>query len=220
LTKQVDIAEKARRSEAGAIECDESLFERLRALRRQLADERGVPAYIIFSDVSLREMARNYPTNMGEFRRIGGVGEQKLKDFAEPFLSEIRAYLTTNERRTFTENGGPLRPPRRARLNDSQLETLRRFQRGEAVDEIARARGFVRSTIYSHLLAAIEGGKLPQARERFFTPAQEKEIAAAFRQIANGTLVDVSALLGGKYDIGLLRIFRALAMHAHSRHRG
>jgi ATP-dependent DNA helicase RecQ len=208
LTKQVDLAEKAARSRIGAIECDESLFERLRALRRQLADERGVPAYIIFSDVSLREMARNYPTNIGEFRRIAGVGEQKLKDFAEPFLSEIRAYLTTNERRTFTENGGPLRPQRRARLNDSQLETLRRFQRGETVDDIARARGFVRSTIYSHLLAAIECGKLPQARERFFTPSQEKEIAAAFRQAGNGTLVDVSALLGAKYDIGLLRIFR------------
>jgi ATP-dependent DNA helicase RecQ len=208
LTKQVDVAEKAARSRIGAIECDESLFERLRALRRQVADERGVPAYIIFSDVSLREMARNYPTNIGEFRRIAGVGEQKLKDFAEPFLSEIRAYLTTNERRTFTENGGSSRPQRRPRLNDSQLETLRRFQRGENVDEIARARGFVCSTIYSHLLAAIECGKLPQARERFFTPAREKEIAAAFRQAGNGTLVDVSALLGGKYDIALLRIFR------------
>src|SRR5213594_1661609 len=208
LTKQVDMAEKAARSRIGAIECDESLFERLRALRRQLADERGVPAYIIVSDVSLREMARNYPTNMGEFRRIAGVGEQKLKDFAEPFLSEIRAYLTTNERRTFTNNADSLRPRRRPRLNDSQLETLRRFQRGENVDEIARARGFVRSTIYSHLLAAIECGKLPQAREQFFTPGQEKEIAAAFRQVGNGTLVDVSALLANKYDIGLLRIFR------------
>src|SRR5213595_1594903 len=103
LTKQVDIAEKAARSEAGAIQCDESLFERLRAVRRQLADERGVPAYIIFSDVSLREMARNYPTNAGEFRRIAGVGEQKFKDFAEPFLSEIKDYLAANSRRTFKE---------------------------------------------------------------------------------------------------------------------
>jgi ATP-dependent DNA helicase RecQ len=216
LTKQVDLAEKAARSRIGAIECDESLFERLRALRRQLADERGVPAYIIFSDVSLREMARSYPTNMGEFRRIAGVGEQKLKDFAEPFLSEIRGYLTTNERRTFTDNDGPLGPRRRASLNDSQLETLRRFERGKTVDEIARERGFVRSTIYDHLLAAIESGKLPEARKQFFTPAQEKEIAAAFRQVSNGTLVDVNALLGGKYDIGLLRMFRAVATQSHA----
>ena len=86
-----------------AIECDELLFERLRVLRRKLADERGVPAYVIFSDVSLREMAKNYPTNTGEFRRIAGVGEQKQKDFAEQFLSEIRGYLRTNERQTFAD---------------------------------------------------------------------------------------------------------------------
>ncbi len=96
LTKQIEIAEKAARRKPGAIECDEVLFERLRTLRRQLADERGVPAYIIFSDVSLREMARSYPTNANEFRRVPGVGEQKLKDFAELFLSEIRSYLATN----------------------------------------------------------------------------------------------------------------------------
>ena len=89
----------------GAIECDEVLFERLRHLRRKLADERGVPAYIIFSDVSLREMARKYPTNSTEFRRIPGVGEQKLKDFGEPFLSEINSHLSANSPRTFSEDG-------------------------------------------------------------------------------------------------------------------
>src|ERR1700730_8161185 len=210
LTKHIDVAKKAARSEAGAIECDEALFERLRGLRRKLADERGVPAYIIFSDVSLREMARNYPTNAVEFRRIAGVGEQKLKDFAEPFLSEITDYLATNSRRTFSESIKLRFPPRQPRLNDSQTETLQRFQRGETVDEIARARGFVHSTIYDHLLAAIEGGKLPQPLERFFTSAQEKEIEAAFRQVPDGRLVDVSALLGGKYDSGVLRISRAI----------
>ena len=98
LTKQIEIAEKAARRKPGAIECDEVLFERLRTLRRQLADERGVPAYIIFSDVSLREMARNYPTNSTEFRHIPGVGEQKLKDFGEAFLSEIRSHSAENQR--------------------------------------------------------------------------------------------------------------------------
>ncbi|MFL6597370.1 MAG: DNA helicase RecQ [Chthoniobacterales bacterium] len=93
LTKQIEIAEKSARIKPGTIECDEVLFERLRALRRQLADDRGVPAYIIFSDVSLREMARQYPTNSTEFRRIPGVGEQKLKSFGEAFLSEIKSHF-------------------------------------------------------------------------------------------------------------------------------
>ncbi|HEY6112274.1 MAG TPA: DNA helicase RecQ [Chthoniobacterales bacterium] len=84
-----------RKRRAGEIECDEALFERLRVLRRKLADERDVPAYIIFSDATLREMARACPTTPAEFRRIPGVGEQKLKDFAEPFLAEIKAYRAT-----------------------------------------------------------------------------------------------------------------------------
>jgi ATP-dependent DNA helicase RecQ len=212
LTKQIEVVSQSRDQKArvGAIECDEVLFERLRGLRRKLADERNVPAYVIFSDVSLREMARNYPTTATEFRRIPGVGEQKLKDFAEAFLSEIKNYLAANSRRAFSSALDPLRPPRRSRLNDSQTETLRQFQKGESVDQIARARGFVASTIYGHLLAAIERGKIVE-RDRFFTLEQEKKIAAAFRQISDGKLVDVSALLDNKYDIGLLRIFRAFA---------
>ena len=122
LTKQIEIAEKAARRRPGAIECDEVLFVRLRALRRQLADERGVPAYIIFSDVSLREMARKYPTNSTEFRHIPGVGEQKLKDFGEAFLSEIRSHLAANPRRTFSEDGDVpgLKRPARLIKNDRQ----------------------------------------------------------------------------------------------------
>jgi len=101
LTKQIEVVAQDQKARAGAIECDEVLFERLRGLRRRLADERNVPAYVIFSDVSLREMAKNYPATATEFRRVPGVGEQKLKDFANAFLGEIKNYLAANPRRTF-----------------------------------------------------------------------------------------------------------------------
>jgi ATP-dependent DNA helicase RecQ len=207
LTKHVDLVVSSTHTRAGAIECDEELFEHLRATRRKLADERDVPAYVIFSDVSLREMARIYPATTGEFERISGVGKQKLKDFADPFLAEIKDYLANNPRRTFTDVVDLSQ--RRSRLNDSQRETLRRFESGESIDEISLARGFVRSTIYGHLFAAIESGEsLPP--DRFFTADQRDEIAAAFRKVPAGKLTDVDALLDGKYDIGALRIFRAL----------
>jgi ATP-dependent DNA helicase RecQ len=214
LTKQADPGMPGAKTRAGAIECDELLFEQLRAVRRKLADERDVPAYVIFSDVSLREMARAYPMTAAEFRRIPGVGEQKLKDFLEPFKGEIENYLSLNPRKTFADDVDF--PARDDRINDSQAETLRHFQRGESVDQIARARGLVPSTIYRHLLAAIECGKVLE-RDRFFTPEQEREIAAAFRQITDGKLVDVSALLRGQYDMDLLRIFRAFAGRAPAR---
>jgi ATP-dependent DNA helicase RecQ len=210
LTKPIEVVAHDQKARAGAIECDEVLFERLRGLRRGLADERNVPAYVIFSDVSLREMAKNYPTTASEFRGIPGVGEQKLKDFADAFLGEVKNYLAANPRRTFSSGLERRRPPRRTRLNDSQRETLRRFQSGESVDDISRARGFVRSTVYDHLEAAIKLGESLKP-ERFFTAAQREEIAAAFRNVPDGKLADVSSLLDGKYDYGELRIFRALA---------
>ena len=210
LTKQIEVVARDQKARAGAIECDEVLFERLRGLRRRLADERNVPAYVIFSDVSLREMAKHYPTTATEFRRIAGVGEQKQKDFAEAFLSEIKNYLAANPRRTFSADLTALRPPVRLRLNDSQRETLRRFRGGESVDDISGARGFVRSTVYDHLEAAIKSGESLKS-DRFFTAAQREEIASAFRKVSDGKLADVRSLLDGKYDYGELRIFRALA---------
>ncbi|MEY2487889.1 MAG: ATP-dependent helicase RecQ [Verrucomicrobiota bacterium] len=94
LTKPVVIeAKKRSRSAAGEIECDEELFERLRTLRRELADERDVPAYVIFSDASLREMARLCPTSDSEFERVPGVGKQKLKDFGATFTATIAEYV-------------------------------------------------------------------------------------------------------------------------------
>jgi ATP-dependent DNA helicase RecQ len=94
LTKPIEApAKKVRFPRAGEIECDEDLFERLRALRRKIADERDVPAYIIFSDATLREMARACPQSKSEFAQIAGVGQQKLKEFAEPFLAEISDHL-------------------------------------------------------------------------------------------------------------------------------
>jgi len=102
LTKPVAIAEKKARTRKGEIACDEVLFDRLRTLRRKLADERDVPAYIIFTDATLREMARAYPTTPAQFGKIPGVGAQKLKDFGESFVEEVTIHLAHYPRQTFT----------------------------------------------------------------------------------------------------------------------
>jgi len=107
LTKPVEKQAARPRIRPGAIVCDETLFAELRIVRRQLADERNVPAYVIFSDVSLREMARKYPETRAEFRSIPGVGEQKLRTFAEPFLTAIAQYLRTHGRQVDLENAAP-----------------------------------------------------------------------------------------------------------------
>ena len=66
------------------------LFERLRALRRQLADKEGVPAYVVFSDTTLREMARQVPRSVLELRGVSGVGPAKVARYGEVFLDVLR----------------------------------------------------------------------------------------------------------------------------------
>jgi ATP-dependent DNA helicase RecQ len=68
------------------------LFEALRALRRTMAEERGIPPYLIFSDASLREMARERPTTKEAFLQIKGVGLRKLQELGPCFLACIREY--------------------------------------------------------------------------------------------------------------------------------
>lgn len=101
LTKPVAIAEKKARSRRGEIACDERLFEQLRRLRKEIADSRNVPAYVIFGDVTLREMAREYPTTENAFSNLTGVGSKKLDEFGAPFMDAIIKYLRENPRQTF-----------------------------------------------------------------------------------------------------------------------
>jgi superfamily II DNA helicase RecQ len=83
------------RGDAGSAECSvcdsDELFERLRRLRLEIATKEGVPAYAVFRDASLREMASERPVKRKEFLRIYGVGEQKLDRYGETFMKLIRA---------------------------------------------------------------------------------------------------------------------------------
>ena len=70
------------------------LLDVLKALRLQLARDRGVPAYIVFPDRSLMDMVRRCPRTTEEFATVNGVGAAKLKAFAEPFLAAIGEALS------------------------------------------------------------------------------------------------------------------------------
>ena len=70
---------------------DQPLFDKLRALRKKLADQSGVPPYVIFHDATLREMVRRAPASLEEFATIPGVGQAKLARYGQLFTDEIRA---------------------------------------------------------------------------------------------------------------------------------
>ncbi len=72
---------------------DESLYNRLRALRGELARQAHMPAYLIFSNATLQDMARKQPTTMAAFKTVSGVGEAKALKYSAPFLKVIKDYL-------------------------------------------------------------------------------------------------------------------------------
>jgi len=69
-----------------------ALFERLRALRKRLADEHGLPPYVVFHDATLREMAERRPLNLQQFAELPGVGDAKLARYGERFIAAIREH--------------------------------------------------------------------------------------------------------------------------------
>ena len=85
---------KGRGARANADEApyDEGLYEKLKALRRTFADERNVPAFVIFGDATLRSMAREKPTNSDALLAVSGVGPAKLTQFGEAFMRAIREH--------------------------------------------------------------------------------------------------------------------------------
>jgi ATP-dependent DNA helicase RecQ len=83
---------KARAEKESWIGVDRGLFEHLREVRRQIAQERSVPAFVIFSDATLRDMARRRPTTPADFLAVHGVGSRKLEDLGGAFLAAIRSY--------------------------------------------------------------------------------------------------------------------------------
>lgn len=105
LTKPLVVpkAAKVRRRREGEISCDEILFDQLRKLRKSIADDRGVPAYVIVGDATLRQLAREYPESPDAMHDIFGMGEKKRAEFGHSFADAIAVYLRNNARMSFND---------------------------------------------------------------------------------------------------------------------
>jgi len=211
----------AKVSRAGTIACDEPLFAQLRALRKRLADERGVPPYVVFGDISLRHMSRSYPQTERAFLAVPGVGSQKLADYGQRFMEEIKTWLTVHAPQSFAEEAPPPPAPKmksESGVNSSALETLRLFTAGKSVEQIATLRSMSRGTISQHLALAIVNGMLQADPRDFFTAEEEALIqqAAAAAEHGHERLGPLHEALGGRITYDKLHMFRAFAQRSQS----
>ncbi len=197
---------------AGDIPCDEKLFEALRVLRKELADAREVPPYVIFSDISLRHMARSYPQESEQFVAVPGVGLKKLEDFGAAFMGVITEWLSAHPRQTFAPLASAASPVRKMRaesaLTGTALETLHRWREGRDVDDIAKLRDLTTGTIESHIALAVQAGEQIDERS-FYSEGEEGEMRAALADHAELSLKPIFEKLGGHVSYGKLRLFQA-----------
>ncbi|HEU0028413.1 MAG TPA: DNA helicase RecQ [Ktedonobacterales bacterium] len=197
------------------------LFERLRALRRELAEELGVPPYVVFPDSTLRAMALRRPDTRERFGALSGVGAAKLEQFSGPFLRAVTAWLDERGLPAWPEGDAPAlwsgerqeRRERRERDADSRKVptwrvTLELYQSGLGVEEIAAQRGLAPSTIASHLADAIERGEDVDARA--LVPSEHaRRIEEALARLGDGALTPIKEALGEDIGYHEIRFIRA-----------
>jgi ATP-dependent DNA helicase RecQ len=159
LLQTADTGRPARRKSAGERESwegvDQALFERLRILRKSIADERSVPAFVIFSDASLRDMARKRPTSLGGFLLVHGVGRKKCDDLGDAFVAEIRQHCDANGLPADVSKSPasvpPAAAPRAKAPNKTARDAFQLFEMGRSVAEVAEGLGRAESTTYQYL---------------------------------------------------------------------
>ncbi|QSE98368.1 DNA helicase RecQ [Fulvivirga lutea] len=142
-------------------EIHQELIKNLKDVRRQMADSEAVPAFVVFSDVSLRELATFLPQSSEELSRISGFGEIKVQRYGEPILQEIKSYCSKHQ---LSSNVPAAKPkPRKTSattLGDTYLKTFEFFQEGKDINAIAKVRSLAPGTIESHFDMLIRHGKL------------------------------------------------------------
>jgi ATP-dependent DNA helicase RecQ len=201
---------------------DPDLFEKLRSLRKRIADEKNVPAFVIFGDASLREMAFYLPPDRDAFGAISGVGATKLDQLADEFLPVIveysaekglspRAHPTprrgSTRRKSHGTSPGNSSSAKKS-LSASLSETKRLFSENYSVDEIARERGLAVNTIFSHLEKIGQTDPTVDFSSIMPAPDRIETISAALRSHENGLLIPVKEELGDDYSYGEIRLVR------------
>ena len=188
----------------------QALFEQLRALRKQLADERGVPPYVVFHDTTLRQMAARLPAGPAQLLRIQGVGERKAADYGEAFLDYIAQYVreTGALPEALPAAFSPAPRPRGQGLNATTRATLDLFRSGRRVAEIAATRHLAVSTIEGHLAEALGNGEALDM-DRLVPPEKRRTIEAAMAEVGGDFLGPVMERLGEGYSYGELKLVRA-----------
>ncbi|HSU25161.1 MAG TPA: RecQ family ATP-dependent DNA helicase, partial [Pyrinomonadaceae bacterium] len=189
------------------------LFDELKQKRMAIARAENLPPYIVFSDVSLIEMATYLPQNEMEMLRISGIGDLKMEKYGSDFLATIRDYATRNDLTSRIDLKRQIRKPKSRSKRDGNGDdtftiSLKMFKAGKSVADIASARGLALSTIENHLSRFIPTGQV--TLEELVPSYKIESIRKAIIDLNAETAIGpVKELLGEDYSYGEIRAVAA-----------
>lgn len=181
-----------------------ALFNQLKAIRYQLAQEENVAAFQVFSDATLVEMATYLPQTMAELANISGFGNLKLVKYGSLFLDPVIDYCLANNLNSKMEAKAPKRQRTvsiSSRHTDTKLASLQLFEQGNGIDEIAAVRGLKRPTIEEHLAHFVFTGEINISQ--VVTKEKQETITLAIAENKNSLAISpIKQKLGETYSYG------------------
>ncbi|MBU0577436.1 RecQ family ATP-dependent DNA helicase, partial [Patescibacteria group bacterium] len=194
---------------------DQYLFRQLRILRKQLADAKNIPPYIIFSDAVLQKMAYYFPIDEENFMNIEGIGEKKMEEFGNSFLSAIKNHIKNNN---IEPRPIPSRQERRLRRIKKEANTegskyhctKNLLLNKTPLNDIANKQGVKPGTIIRHIEQLTASGHLIDIN--YLRPPEEAytTIKSKLLKSEDGRLKPIFDALNEKYSYEDIRIVRLI----------
>lgn len=203
------------------VEYNSALFALLRQKRKTMADEAGVPPYVIFSDRTLTEMAAYLPQSNANLLNIAGVGQVKLEKYGDVFLEIIKAYCEKHE---LKEKSRPSASPSPAGKDEPLAARTRivgeAFNAGASVQDLMQRHGVAANTILDHLNKYLLAGNPIRSDNDLqaltsTNPDQQQAAFDAFDELGPNFLKPVFDKLNGTLNYDELKILRMLYLISH-----
>jgi ATP-dependent DNA helicase RecQ len=201
VTIKAERKQRAAQVELQGVEAE--LFVALRSLRAEIAHEQNVPAFVIFHDSTLRQMATDKPRSLTAFAKLSGVGKQKLTSYGQVFVDVILQYApaSTSEPEQVIKRRMPI-------VSDTVLGTWEMLKEGLSPEQVAVKRNLKLSTIHTHCAELVEAGELTAGEATRLSEDEMQMIVDTYEALTDedkGRLKPLFDKFNGGYEYGILR---------------
>ncbi|MHC5766060.1 MAG: DNA helicase RecQ [Nostoc sp.] len=186
-------------------EVAEILLQKLRSLRKELADEQSVPPYVIFHDSTLKLMVQVQPQNLADFAKLSGVGSHKLAQYGEKFITEIRAY---RQEKGLQNKSDTSVSSAKSSSSYTELQTLQLHQQGLNIAQIAQKRNLSPATVSTHLEKLIDKNQ-PVDLNQLVPLEHQQKIWQVLEVLGDISLTPIKEQLGESYTFDEIRLVRS-----------